>query len=401
MRNHKRIRHSICAGLMTSVLTVSLGLATPICSLAEDSASISAELDEAKEQLSSLTHELELAQAKVASTEADLSSTQDRIADLQTQIADTQEQLASAQGDLSQRAVSSYKSGEMSLTEMILSSTSFQDLVSRLYYASRVADAEAEHISTVQSLQNQLADDKTELSNQESQLKDLLSQQTESKNQLAASQSETQSYVDGLSGELAEALESERAAAAEAARQAQEQAAAAAEKEDSQQQQQQSQQQQQQSQQQQQPSQTEQTPAPTPSTPVTGNVGNLSQSARNTIVSTANSQVGCAYGWGAMNPGVAFDCSGLTTYAYSCAGISLSRTAQGQYNQVANAGNLKTNASQLVPGDLVFYSYGGYVGHVGIYIGGGMVTHASDYSTGVITTSINYSSGFCGGGSPI
>ena len=126
-----------------------------------------------------------------------------------------------------------------------------------------------------------------------------------------------------------------------------------------------------------------------------------SQSARNTIVSVANSQVGCAYGWGAMNPGVSFDCSGLSSYAYSCAGIGLSRTAQGQYNQVVAAGNLKTDPSTFVAGDLVFYSYGGYVGHVGIYIGGGMMTHASDYSTGVITTSIYYCGTPCGGGSPI
>ena len=88
-------------------------------------------------------------------------------------------------------------------------------------------------------------------------------------------------------------------------------------------------------------------------------------------------------------------------YAYSAAGISLSHSSAAQYRAVKNAGNLKTDASQLEVGDLVFYQSGGVVGHVAIYIGSGQVIHASDYSTGVIISSINYSSGFCGGGSPV
>ena len=65
------------------------------------------------------------------------------------------------------------------------------------------------------------------------------------------------------------------------------------------------------------------------------------------------------------------------------------------------AGNLKTDPSTFVAGDLVFWGSPGSIYHVAVYIGGGRITHASDYSTGVITTSVTYGGMPCGGGSPV
>ena len=42
------------------------------------------------------------------------------------------------------------------------------------------------------------------------------------------------------------------------------------------------------------------------------------------------------------------------------------------------------------PGDLVFYSSGGHVNHVAIYIGGGQVIHASNPKTGIKISAYNY-----------
>lgn len=101
-----------------------------------------------------------------------------------------------------------------------------------------------------------------------------------------------------------------------------------------------------------------------------------------------------------MNPGVAMDCSGLTKYAYAQAGISIPHSSRSQYSLVCSKG-LKTRASQLSAGDLVFYQRGGVIYHVAIYIGGGNVIHANGYGQGVVITSYDYDSGFCGGGSPV
>jgi peptidoglycan DL-endopeptidase CwlO len=73
--------------------------------------------------------------------------------------------------------------------------------------------------------------------------------------------------------------------------------------------------------------------------------------------------------YGATGPG-SFDCSGLTSWAYKQAGVSLPRTSQEQ----ANAGTRIYSMSQLRQGDLVIF-YGDHH-HVGLYAGNGMVLHA-------------------------
>jgi cell wall-associated NlpC family hydrolase len=88
-----------------------------------------------------------------------------------------------------------------------------------------------------------------------------------------------------------------------------------------------------------------------------------------TAVTFAFAQLGKPYGWGATGP-AAYDCSGLTQAAWGAAGVSLPRTS---YRQV-DAGT-RVSRSELAPGDLVFYYSG--LSHVGIYVGGGEIVHAS------------------------
>ena len=47
------------------------------------------------------------------------------------------------------------------------------------------------------------------------------------------------------------------------------------------------------------------------------------------------------------------------------------------------------DASQMQPGDLVFYARGG-IDHVAMYIGDGRVVHAANARMGVTTTAWNY-----------
>ena len=84
-----------------------------------------------------------------------------------------------------------------------------------------------------------------------------------------------------------------------------------------------------------------------------------------TALAYAESQLGTPYQWGAEDPGVAFDCSGLAQAAYVAADISLPRTAQGQYE----AGPPVQPDAPLLPGDLVFFGSGPTgVTHVGIVL---------------------------------
>ncbi|WP_293821509.1 C40 family peptidase [uncultured Corynebacterium sp.] len=83
-------------------------------------------------------------------------------------------------------------------------------------------------------------------------------------------------------------------------------------------------------------------------------------------VAAAKSQVGQPYVWGGTGNG-GFDCSGLTQWAYSQAGVDLPRTADQQ------AVGQQVSADQLQPGDLVVWD-----GHVAMYSGNGEIVEAGD-----------------------
>jgi cell wall-associated NlpC family hydrolase len=86
-------------------------------------------------------------------------------------------------------------------------------------------------------------------------------------------------------------------------------------------------------------------------------------------VRTALAQVGKPYSWGAAGPG-AFDCSGLMQYSWAAAGVALPHSSNGQ-------SRLGTPVARnaLQPGDLVFFF--SPVSHVAMYVGNGMIVHAS------------------------
>ncbi|WP_246212620.1 C40 family peptidase [Streptomyces abyssomicinicus] len=85
-------------------------------------------------------------------------------------------------------------------------------------------------------------------------------------------------------------------------------------------------------------------------------------------LAAARSALGRPYVWGANGP-QAFDCSGLTQWAWGRAGVSLPRTSQAQ-----RAAGRQVPLSQARPGDLV--TYRSDASHVAIYAGDGQVIHA-------------------------
>jgi cell wall-associated NlpC family hydrolase len=93
------------------------------------------------------------------------------------------------------------------------------------------------------------------------------------------------------------------------------------------------------------------------------------------VVQAALSRIGSPYSWGASGPN-AFDCSGLVMWAYRQAGIALPHSSQA----LAHGGQ-PVDLSQMQPGDVV--TYYGDASHAAIYIGDGMMVHASTYGTPV------------------
>ncbi len=102
---------------------------------------------------------------------------------------------------------------------------------------------------------------------------------------------------------------------------------------------------------------------------------------RQAVADRALRQEGDSYAAGGEGPN-AFDCSGLTLFAWRWAGVELTHYSAGQYQQVR-----KIDESKAMPGDLVFYLTGG-ARHVAVYIGDGQIVHASDYGVGVIVSPV-------------
>lgn len=86
-------------------------------------------------------------------------------------------------------------------------------------------------------------------------------------------------------------------------------------------------------------------------------------------IAAAKSQVGVPYVKFMSQEGVGFDCSGLTTYAWQQAGVSLPHQSRAQF-----ARGPQIPIEYIEPGDLVYFH--NPISHVGIYIGGGMMVDA-------------------------
>jgi cell wall-associated NlpC family hydrolase len=94
-----------------------------------------------------------------------------------------------------------------------------------------------------------------------------------------------------------------------------------------------------------------------------------------TVIQAALSRIGSPYSWGGSGPG-AFDCSGLVMWSFQQAGVALPHSSQA----LAQGGQ-PVSMDQMQPGDLV--TYYSDASHVAIYIGDGMMVHASTYGTPV------------------
>lgn len=107
---------------------------------------------------------------------------------------------------------------------------------------------------------------------------------------------------------------------------------------------------------------------------------------RQNLVNYALQFVGGRYVAGGNDPHTGADCSGFTRYVMQHgAGVSLNRSSSSQATQ-----GRTVSASEMQPGDLIFYGNGSRVNHVAVYIGNGQIVHASTYRTGIKVSQWNY-----------
>ena len=407
--NLKRTAPTVGKRLVVTVVTAGLLFATsPTAALAASSSDLQAQLQQAEAQTAKYQEQANNAFAELEQLQAELEDTRAQIASTQEEVSQKQTELDAAQDTLAGRVSSNYKTGGVSLVSILFDSSSFEDLVSRVYYANRVAESDAEVISQVQGVQAELAAKQNELESQQEEQQRLVDDAQSKAGEIQSALEQQQSYVNSLSSEVQEALaaeEAQRRAEAEAAANAGGNAGSS---------------------------------NSGSSNATSGNSGSNNSSGGNSgsssnsssgsnsnsgshssgnqnfgsgisaAIAAAKSQLGVSYSWaGNAIPGQEFDCSGLVWWAYKKAGISIprgQRMSNGRGNSMIgwclDGGGWTTDQSQLQAGDLMFWGGGvNSTTHVGMCIGGGLMIHSN--WGGVEIASVYYSSGSFVGGGPI
>ena len=190
-----------------------------------------AQLDEVQAQLDSIANEYAALANKNAQTLNDIEGVQGQIDSTQAQIDEKKAELKKKRDDLSDRVSASYKSGGTNILSLLLASGSFEELVANAHYVEKINKSDRDAIEDIQTIQEELDAQKTELESQKADLEKLKDQQTAQMQDMQAKQQEVHTVLSGLSDDVKELMaqrDSEILAAAQAEEAARKAAAAAA-----------------------------------------------------------------------------------------------------------------------------------------------------------------------------
>ena len=183
--------------------------------LKSEKSSVNDKIDKAEEQLDGITAEksetleqVEKLISEISSYQGDIDDLKNKINDLKSQIDDLQEKIKKDEEDyqkqremLDERIVATYKNGETSYLEFMLSSSSLIDFISSYYLISQVADYDqklmgevSNHKEKIESEKSQLEESKKEVESSQTTL--LAKQQA-----LKVAKKERESYINKLSDE--------------------------------------------------------------------------------------------------------------------------------------------------------------------------------------------------------
>ncbi|ANH94281.1 NlpC/P60 family protein [Streptomyces sp. NPDC058319] len=278
--------------------------------------------DEVKSKVDTLYEQAEQATEKYNGAKEKQEKLQKEISTIQDNVARGQQDLNKLRDALGSMAAGQYRSGGIDPSLQLFLSSHPDEYLDKAATLSQVSGQQADSLKKIQDKQRQLAQQRAEATGK---LRDL-----------AATRTELGRQKQQVQGKLAEARQLLNTLTA---------------------------------QEKQQLAQAEQTRATRGTERV--DLGNITPGSGHAgaAFAAAQSKIGSPYQYAHNGPST-FDCSGLTSWAYAQANITIPRQSEAQ----ANAGQRIYSQSQLQIGDLVFFY--GDLHHVGLYAGKGMVLHA-------------------------
>lgn len=314
-----------------------------------------AELDVINEEYAAIAGQLAQTQVEMVDVTGKIDAKQAEIDATQEQIDATQAEIESKQEALGDHMSSAYKSGPQSALDMLLSSATFEELTSNIYYLDKVSESERRMIEEVKTLKAELEVEKAELEVQKGELEaqrdalaELQAQQEQQLSQAQAKQIEAESLVGSLSAEVQE-LMAQRDAELIAAQKAAEEARRLEEERKQQQQQQGG------------------------SSSGGGWNGSIGGSA---VVGTGSLQAVVNASYSTPSPGSGL-CAAWVTNVFSRAGVGgFGGNACDMFSWYCGTSTSAIQAGMIIATPSAPYGSAAMrYGHVGIYIGGGTVRH--------------------------
>ena len=345
MASHRRPKPASRARV--SIMTAAAAAAVALSAQSGAHADPAPTKDQVKEQVDQLNEQAEVATEQFNGAQAKQQELQKQVGEIQDKVARQQAQVTDLQGGLAEVAAEQYRNGGISPTVQLMLSSSPDTFLTQAGSLNQVGDSQSSALKELQAQQRKLDQDKAEAQGKLAELDSTTQQLKASKDEVQGKLAKAQQLLNTLTEQEREAL---HAAEVKAAADAKAKADAAkttdrASRDTSRS-----------------PLNTATGSAPASSVPASGRAA--------AAIAAAESKLGSPYKYGATGPN-AFDCSGLTGWAYAQADVSLPRTSQAQ----ASAGTrIGTNIADARPGDLIIYYSG--MSHVGIYVGGGQIIHA-------------------------
>jgi cell wall-associated NlpC family hydrolase len=268
--------------------------------------------------------------------------------------------LAKSRRTIARRLVTLYttSTSQSSTLELILGAKNLDDILNQLDTENRVSSVDDQVIGQVELFKASVKEHARKLAIERRQVTQLVAMRRRQQRAIEVRLGERRRLLSSLNGQIAELVREQQAAQVISAQQARARAAEA------------------------QGAQARLTAGAvvgaSASTPEGATV--IPPSNYGGAVGVALGEQGVPYVWGGASPS-GFDCSGLVMYAYSRVGVSLPHSSYAQYGM-----GVAVPRDQLQPGDLVFFDG---LGHVGMYIGGGMFVHAPHTGTVVQVASLD------------
>ncbi|GLC89495.1 C40 family peptidase [Lysinibacillus piscis] len=310
-------------------------------------AKIDAEIKKLHEELTKLEQEIE---AKVKS----FNQVQAEIAEVDANIVETQKRIEQRSVILSER-MAAYQAQDDTVgvyLSVMLEAKSFADLMDRVVAVKTLMDADQELVNQQEADKASLEQQKALLDEKQKELQKQFQELQQQESDMEVKKAENEAKSLELKAQIATKQEEERL---EAQRKAAEEEAARL--------------------------RSLQTAKPAGYHGAFGSGAGTASSGD--AISTAKQFLGRGYVWGGNNPSTGFDCSGLVQWSYKQAGVSLPRSSSQQYSATQ-----RISASEARVGDLVFFSYGAGISHVGIYLGNNTMINAQN--RGVVVESLDW-----------